>query len=926
MAQGVQIGRGYIAVSVDESGARAAIGGFVRFAGSAFQKVVIAGGAITGVAAKMGIGFDAMQEQASIAFTTLLGSGKKAQTFLGDLQQFAAKTPFELPGLINNARQLLGVGVAANKVIPTMTALGDAAGALGIDQERFNNIMLATTQAMGKGKLQGEELMQMVENGIPVWQLLSKATGKSVPELQKLSSAGQLLAKDTLPLLFTQMEKDYGGSMAKQSQTLVGQWSSLKDNTQILLGTAMKPLFNEIKNGAGVLNDLIGSDRANQWAVSFAEGLDHGFTAAKTFGRNLKTEFGPAVEDALDHAKDKFDDLWPSVKDGASSALGALGTIAAKALPPLLDLAQAGGGLLKAALEALGKVLAAVERNADEIADGLTTAAHVAAGVAGPAFQIFGLGLQLVAELLSRAVDLVGDLSGPLGVMTGAVVAAVFAWRSLSKVLDLSKTAFKAVNPGDVADGLKSFARRFDDVALSAGVFTEKVTGSAKAGEKVATAGSKIGGALSKVGSALPLVGVAAVLVGAAFEASAAQVDELANKLIEGGGAAEQARAQIAGLRNLSDSGGFSGFIADVTGLSDGWRKTADSAEAAARQQINSMTDLERAQRTARDAQYAYDQAVKEFGANSPQATSAQYALRDAAVGVDRAERGAATATKTHEQALLDLANQALASANADIALRQANLGVKQAEEAAAAATKAHGKNSNEARNANLQLEQAYINAANAAVVKAQKDTAGKSATEQAAAATKAYNSKILEMVNAAGVKAPSSLLRLVDGLSDSELAAYNAAMKTSGFKSQVVSLPSGRTVRVAANTGQAEAALRATKAKLDAIRSKVIDVRVNTTNTNKTVAPGGFQRERAVGGPVQSNVPYLVGEHGPEIITPNSGGFVHNARATADILAGARAGGGAGISLSQVINQLPGENIDQLADRVAAKIAWRVT
>ena len=125
-----------------------------------------------GFAAVTGIKTAASMEQASVAFTTLLGSGTKAQSFLSQLQKFAAATPFDFPGLVDASRQLLGAGAAAKDVIPTLTAYGDAAGALGISQDRFNNIMLATTQAMSSGKLQAGDLLQMTEAGLRIWKLL----------------------------------------------------------------------------------------------------------------------------------------------------------------------------------------------------------------------------------------------------------------------------------------------------------------------------------------------------------------------------------------------------------------------------------------------------------------------------------------------------------------------------------------------------------------------------------------------------------------------------------------------------------------------------------------------------------------------------------------------------------------------------------
>lgn len=214
---------------------------------TAAKAVGVAAGVAGVAAATMGIKTAAGLEQATVAFTTLLGSGQKAKSFLNDLKSFAASTPFELPGLVDGAKKLLAVGFEAKKVIPIMTALGDTAGAVGLSQEQFNRILLATTQMMSKGKIQAEEMMQINETGIGGWALLARATGKSEAELQKLSSTGKLIAKDMLPKLFEQMHKDYGGAMEAQSKTLVGVWSTLKDTVNLALSDALQPVIPVLK-------------------------------------------------------------------------------------------------------------------------------------------------------------------------------------------------------------------------------------------------------------------------------------------------------------------------------------------------------------------------------------------------------------------------------------------------------------------------------------------------------------------------------------------------------------------------------------------------------------------------------------------------------------------------------------------------------
>lgn len=260
----------------------------------------VAIGGLAAAGAVLGIKTAANLETATVGFTRLLGSGQKAQRFLAQLKSFAAKTPFELPGLVDASRALIGAGTAAKDVIPILTDLGDAAGALGLDQERFGRVMTAVTQIMNKGKLQAEELMQITEAGIPVWQLLAKATGKPVPELQKLMQAGKLLSKDVLPLLFQQMHKDYGGGMVAQSKTLAGVWSTVKDTIALTMAGALQPLLPLLKTA------LPAAAGAFQAAVG---------KVVKFFTRDLRPELGK-VKKAWDDNKASFETLATSLGTG----------------------------------------------------------------------------------------------------------------------------------------------------------------------------------------------------------------------------------------------------------------------------------------------------------------------------------------------------------------------------------------------------------------------------------------------------------------------------------------------------------------------------------------------------------------------------------------------------------------------------------
>lgn len=259
--------------------------------GRTSKAIVVAGSAAATAAGAIGLKAAASTETATTAFSQLLGGVKQSQKFMGDLARFAAATPFEMPGLIDASRQLLGAGAAAKSVIPTLTAWGNAAGSLGIQQEDFNGIMLAVTQTMNKQKVQNEELMQITERGIPVYPLLAKAMGKPVAEIQKMASEGKLLSKDTLPLLEKQLNKNYGGGLIKQSQTLLGLWSTFKDTFTQGMSAAIMPALPMIKNVlAGATSDL------QDFFTGIQGGTDKTRTAFTTAGYGIRAFFTAVKE------------------------------------------------------------------------------------------------------------------------------------------------------------------------------------------------------------------------------------------------------------------------------------------------------------------------------------------------------------------------------------------------------------------------------------------------------------------------------------------------------------------------------------------------------------------------------------------------------------------------------------------------------
>src|SRR5690349_3340656 len=99
-------------------------------------------------------------EQTQIGIESLLGSAQEAQKFIGELQKFAAKTPFEFAGVADASKRILAfgqaVGITRDEVIPTLSVVGDLVSVLGGGQESIDSVLRAFGQISSKGRVQQE--------------------------------------------------------------------------------------------------------------------------------------------------------------------------------------------------------------------------------------------------------------------------------------------------------------------------------------------------------------------------------------------------------------------------------------------------------------------------------------------------------------------------------------------------------------------------------------------------------------------------------------------------------------------------------------------------------------------------------------------------------------------------------------------------
>ena len=186
-------------------------------------------------------------QQFEIAFETMLGSGQKAKEMISDLANLAATTPFDMKGVVSGAKQLLAYGFAANEITETMRRLGDVSAGLGLNLQDLTWLYGTT---MVQGRLFTRDLMQFTGRGIPLTEELAKQFGVTKDKVSELVTAGKVgfpEVKKAIESLTNEGGK-FGGLMEKQSHSITGQVSNIKDTFKMAindLGTQTEGLMND---------------------------------------------------------------------------------------------------------------------------------------------------------------------------------------------------------------------------------------------------------------------------------------------------------------------------------------------------------------------------------------------------------------------------------------------------------------------------------------------------------------------------------------------------------------------------------------------------------------------------------------------------------------------------------------------------------
>lgn len=188
----------------------------------------------------------AQREKDLISFGTLFGNDDIAKQYLNDVKQMASSTPFAYDDLTALSKTLSSYGFAVDKLIPTLTSIGDAGSAVGMGVDDMNELAQALGRMSQGGSITREHLDVFDDRGINATQFLANAYGVSYDAMLEKISDGEIAGQNAVNIIIDALNNNYANSMEKLAGTFDGLNSSLED-AQNELDAAMGEGYNAVR-------------------------------------------------------------------------------------------------------------------------------------------------------------------------------------------------------------------------------------------------------------------------------------------------------------------------------------------------------------------------------------------------------------------------------------------------------------------------------------------------------------------------------------------------------------------------------------------------------------------------------------------------------------------------------------------------------
>jgi len=209
-------------------------------------------------------------------------------------------TPFSLDQAFATAVQAIGAGTTDIKRF--MTDVADAAGFAGTDIDRMGLIF---NQIQAKGKLTGEEMMQLMEAGLPAKSWIQQSYNMTADQFDKMQKDGEI----TLDMLQKSIEDHAPGMGKALGDSLSGSIDGMKTAVARLGADFLAAIFGgDASKATDTMADSIQkiTDKLNDmdaWVKAHGPGIQQTFKTIGTVVGGVFTEMSKTISQFMSDVK-----------------------------------------------------------------------------------------------------------------------------------------------------------------------------------------------------------------------------------------------------------------------------------------------------------------------------------------------------------------------------------------------------------------------------------------------------------------------------------------------------------------------------------------------------------------------------------------------------------------------------------------------
>lgn len=180
----------------------------------------------------------------------------KSLAFLREMNEFAARTPFSTEQALEMSKYIQAVGISMNTSKSFLEVVTDAAAATGATEENLQRVIFALGQMQTKGRIANEEIRQLANANIPIYQILQEELNLTGDQISNIGNYW-IDADKAIVAILRGLEKRYDGAADRISDTMSGMIDTIADNSKIIAQAAGQGAYDGLKNAMTGVRDML---------------------------------------------------------------------------------------------------------------------------------------------------------------------------------------------------------------------------------------------------------------------------------------------------------------------------------------------------------------------------------------------------------------------------------------------------------------------------------------------------------------------------------------------------------------------------------------------------------------------------------------------------------------------------------------------